>query len=84
MIDNVFNNENETSRKHPQKGGTALPRIGAFRNNPTRRGWVGTSMDSHHEVSTSWDTLVYPKCSDFGNITFCDLRISLRILLIFG
>jgi hypothetical protein len=59
LLDNVFDNENETSRKHLQRG-TALPRIGAFHNNPPMQGQVGTSRDSHQEVSTSWDTRLYP------------------------
>jgi hypothetical protein len=58
LLDNVFDNENETSRKHPLKG------IGAFHNNPPRQGQFGTSRDSVQEVETSWDTRVYPKCSD--------------------
>jgi hypothetical protein len=41
---------------------TTLPRIGAFHNNPPRQDQLGTSM----EVSTSWDTRVYPKCSNFA------------------
>jgi hypothetical protein len=34
-------------------------------NNPPRLGLVGTSRDSHQDVSTSRDTPVYPKYSDF-------------------
>jgi hypothetical protein len=44
----------------PQRG-TALPRIGAFHKNLPRQGSVCTSRDSHQEVSTSWDTRVYPQ-----------------------
>ena len=47
----------------PQRG-TALPRTGVFHVNPPVRSSVGNPMDSHQEVSTSWDALVYPKCSD--------------------
>jgi hypothetical protein len=37
--------------------------IGAFHKNPTRQSQVVASMDSHEEVSTSWDTRGYPRCS---------------------
>ena len=43
----------------PQRG-TALPRSGVFHVNPHVRSSVVNQMDSQQEVSTSWDTRVYP------------------------
>jgi hypothetical protein len=53
----------------PQRG-TALPCIGAFRNNPPCQGQVDSSRDSHQEVETSWYARVYPKDSDFIQILY--------------
>jgi hypothetical protein len=49
--------------KKPQRG-PALPRTGTLLRNLPVQGRVGTLRDSLQEVPTSWDTRVYPKCSN--------------------